>query len=192
MISEAKLPQAIKELPQNTSGIFKDSYVLDFLNLPEVHQEKDLQGALVANLRKFLLELGDGFAFIGEKVRVQVGNKDFILDLLFFHRDLQCMVAFELKTTDFEPAHLGQLSFYIEALGRQQKREHENPAIGVLLCRSKDDEVVELALSSTLSPALVSEYETKLISKELLRQKMGGVMQCWRSRKKSEGVGSWD
>lgn len=172
MLSNTKLSPVVRELPQDVTGVFKDSYTFDFLDLPDQHLEKDLQSALVANLRKFLLELGSGFTFVGEKVRVQVGNKDFELDLLFFHRDLQCMVAFELKTGDFEPSHLGQLSFYLEALDRQQKRPHENPTIGVLLCKSKDDEVVELALSTALSPALVSEYETKLIPRKLLREKL--------------------
>lgn len=172
MLANQKLSPVVRELPQDVIGVFKDSYSLEFLGLPEHHIEKDLQSALVANLCKFLLELGDGFTFIGEKVRVQVGNKDFELDLLFFHRDLQCLVAFELKTGDFEPAHLGQLSFYLEALDRQNKRPHENPTIGVLLCKSKDDEVVEVALSRTLAPALVSEYQTKMIPKELLKQKL--------------------
>jgi predicted nuclease of restriction endonuclease-like (RecB) superfamily len=172
VLSDKKLSPTVRELPQDVFGIFKDSYSLEFLGLPEQHLEKDLQSALVENLRKFLLELGDGFTYIGEKVRVQVGNKDFELDLLFFHRDLQCMVAFELKTGDFEPSHLGQLSFYLEALDRQKKRPHENPTIGVLLCKSKDDEVVEVALSRTLAPALVSDYQTKMIPKELLKRKL--------------------
>ncbi len=171
-LADAKLTTAVRELPQDVTGIFKDSYLVNFANLSEPHLEKDLQSSLVANLRDFLLELGRGFTFVGEKVRVQVGNKDFELDLLFYHRDLQCLVAFELKTGDFEPAHLGQLSFYLEALDRQEKRPHENPSIGVLLCRTKDDEVVEIALSRTLSPALVAEYETRLIDKDLLRRKM--------------------
>jgi DNA recombination-dependent growth factor C len=92
--------------------------------------------------------------------------------LLFYHRDLQCLVAFELKTGKFEPSQLGQLAFYLEALDRDRKRPHENPSIGVLLCRTKDDEVVEYALNRTLSPALVAEYEHKLLPKELLKQKM--------------------
>lgn len=117
------------------------------------------------------MELGDGFAFVGEKVRVQVGNQDFELDLLFYHRDLQCLVAFELKTGRFQPEHMGKLSFYLEALDRDRKRPH-NPSIGVLLCRTKDDEVVEYTLSRHLSPALVAQYETQMISRELLRQKL--------------------
>lgn len=172
MLADLKLAPPVRELHQDIVGTFKDTYLLDFLNLPEPHLEADLQNALIKNLRKFLLELGDGFAFVGEKVRVQVGNRDFELDLLFYHRDLQCLVAFELKTGQFEPSHLGQLSFYLEALDRDRKRPHENPSIGVLLCQRKDDEVVEYALSRHLSPALVAEYETKMIPRQLLREKL--------------------
>lgn len=172
MLADLKLAPPVRELHQDVAGTFKDTYLLDFLNLPEPHLEADLQAALLHNLRKFLLELGDGFAFVGEKVRIQVGNRDFELDLLFYHRDLQCLVAFELKTGQLEPAHLGQLSFYLEALDRDRKRPHENPSIGVLLCRRKDDEVVEYALSRNLSPALVAEYETKMIPRQILREKL--------------------
>ena len=172
VLADLKLAPPVRVLDPDVTGTFKDSYLLDFLNLPEPHLEADLQAALLQNLRKFLLELGDGFAFVGEKVRIQVGNRDFEIDLLFFHRDLQCLVAFELKTGQFEPSHLGQLSFYLEALDRDRKRPHENPSIGVLLCRRKDDEVVEYALSRHLSPALVAEYETKMIPKQLLQQKL--------------------
>lgn len=172
MLADLKLAPPVRELHQDAAGTFKDTYLLDFLNLPEPHLEADLQAALLHNLWKFLLELGDGFAFVGEKVRIQVGNRDFELDLLFYHRDLQCLVAFELKTGQFEPSHLGQLSFYLESLDRDRKRPHENPSIGVLLCRRKDDEVVEYALSRHLSPALVAEYETKMIPRQILREKL--------------------
>jgi predicted nuclease of restriction endonuclease-like (RecB) superfamily len=172
MLSDAKLSPAVREIHPDIDGVFKDHYLLDFLNLPKPYIEKDLQSQLVANLRSFLLELGGGFTFVGEKVRLEVGQRNFELDLLFFHRDLQCLVAFELKTGQFEPTHIGQLSFYLEALDREHKRPHENPSIGVLLCKSKDEEVVELALNATLSPALVSEYETKMISRTLLKQKL--------------------
>ena len=172
MLSELKLATALRVLPENATGVFKDSYLLDFLDLPDTHSEADLQTGLLRYLRKFLMELGDGFAFVGEKVRVQVGNQDFELDLLFFHRDLQCLVAFELKTGRFEPEHTGKLAFYLEALDRDRKRPHENPSIGVLLCRTKDDEVVEYAMNRHLSPALVTQYETQMIPKAMLRQKL--------------------
>ena len=167
-LASKKLAPAVRDLPQDATGVFKDSYLLDFLDLPERHKEAELQAGLLHNLRKFLMELGDGFAFVGEKVRVQVGNQDFELDLLFYHRDLQCLVAFELKAGRFEPEHLGKLSFYLEALDRDRKRPHENPSIGVLLCRTKDDEVVEYAMSRHISPALVAP--TKIILRQCLEQ----------------------
>lgn len=171
-LADRKTPRIAKERPLPMVGVFKDSYTLDFLDLPDRHFEADLQASIVANLRRFLLELGNGFSYVGEKVRLQVGQRDFEIDLLFYHRDLRCLVAFELKTGAFEPEHLGQLSFYLEALDRDHRRPHENPSIGVLLCRRKDDEVVEFALNRTLSPAVVAEYETKLVPRELLRRKL--------------------
>ncbi len=187
-LADQKLSAVLRELPQNPGGVFKDPYLLDFLDLPEPHAEADLQRAMVQNLRRFLMELGDGFAFVGEKVRLQVGQRDFELDLLFYHRDLQCLVAFELKTGQFEPEHLGQLSFYLEALDRDRKRKHENPSIGVLLCRRKDDDVVEYALQRHLSPALVAEYETRMIPRELLRQKL----HEWRELLEARGAEALD
>lgn len=157
--------------------VFKDSYLLDFLDLPEPFDEHDLQKGLVRNLKRFLLELGRDFCFVGEQYRLQVGGKDFLLDLLFYHRELRCLVAFELKIEDFKPGHLGQLSFYLEALDRDVRKPHENPSVGVLLCKSKDREVVEYALNRTLSPALVAEYETKLPNRDLLLAKLHELLQ---------------
>lgn len=136
-LADQKLSTIIKELPQSTTGIFKDSYVFDFLGLPTPHQEKDLQQALVSSLKDFILELGVGFSYVGQEYRLQVGNDDFFIDLLFFHRKLQSLVAFELKTTKFKPEHMGQLEFYLEALDRDVKLPHEAPSIGILLCREK-------------------------------------------------------
>jgi hypothetical protein len=103
---------------------------------------------------------------------VQVGMKDFFLDLLFYHRELRCLVAFELKIDEFKPEYLGKLSFYLEALDRDVKKSHENPSIGIILCKGKDDEVVEYALSRTLSPAAIADYTTKLPDKRLLQDKL--------------------
>jgi len=172
LLAQNSLSEIVKTLPQNVDNIFKDSYVFEFLDLPTQHKEKDLQTALVNSLKEFILEIGSGFSFIGQEYRVQVGNDDFFIDLLFFHRKLQCLVAFELKTTKFKPQHLGQLEFYLEALDRDVKLPQENPSIGVLLCREKDTEVVEYALSRSVSPAVISDYETQLIPKELLRKKL--------------------
>ena len=118
------------------------------------------------------LELGKDFLFIGEQYKLQVGKSDFFIDLLFFHRGLQCLVAFELKADRFKPAHLGQLNFYLEAIDRDVKKPNENPSIGVLLCKDKDNEVVEYSLSRSMSPTLVAEYKTQLPDKKVLQQKL--------------------
>ncbi|WP_415249214.1 PDDEXK nuclease domain-containing protein [Sulfurimonas sp.] len=140
---------------------------------------KDLQKALLGSLKEFILELGVGFAFIGEEYRLEVGDDDFYIDLLFYHRDLKCLVAFELKIGKFKPSDLGQLEFYLEVLDRDVKRDDENPSIGILLCRKKNDEVVKYALSRSLSPTVVSEYETKLIPKKVLQDKMNELYELY-------------
>lgn len=168
---------AVQELVPNAQEIFRDTYTLEFLGLPPKHDEKDLRKALVRNMKQFILELGKDFIFIDEEYRVQVGNSDFFIDLLFYHRELQCLVAFELKTGKFEPKHLGQLNFYLEALDRDVKKEKENPSIGILLCRDKDDDVVEYALSRSLSPAMVAEYKLHLPDKKVLQQRIKALLE---------------
>ena len=132
----------------------------------------DLHQGLLEKLKHFLLELGRDFCFVGSEFPVQVGKRDFALDLLFYHRGLNALVAIELKVDRFEPEHLGKLNFYLEALDRDHKKPHENPSIGVLLCASKDDEVVEYALSRSLSPTLIAQYQTQLPDKKLLQAKL--------------------
>lgn len=161
-----------RQLHPDVAGIFKDSYVVEFLGLPQGHAEADLHRALLGRLKDFLSELGRDFCFIGSEYPLQVGGRDFALDLLFFHRGLNSLVAIELKVGRFEPEYLGKLNFYLEALDRDVKKHHERPAIGVLLCASKDDEVVEYALSRSTSPALIAEYQTQLPDKALLRAKL--------------------
>lgn len=170
--SPAQASAAVAALRPDAAGAFKDSYLLEFLDLPQPHSERDLRRGLVADLRRFLLELGRDFCFVGEEYRVQVGAKDFFIDLLCFHRGMSCLVAFELKVGEFTPGDLGQLSFYLEALDRDHRRPHEKPAIGVLLCAGKDRDVVEYALSRTLSPALVADYRTAMPDKALLEAKL--------------------
>lgn len=126
----------------------------------------------LTNLGRFIAELGRDFCFVGSQFPIQVGGQDFSLDLLFFHRGLNCLVAIELKAARFEPEHLGKLNFYLEALDRDVCKPHENPSIGLLLCATKDSEVVEYALSRSLSPAMIAEYETQLPDKKLLRAKL--------------------
>lgn len=172
MIGNPKLSTVLRESNHDLSNTFKDSYVFEFLNLPEPHSESELQRGLVRQIKNFILELGKDFLFISKEYKLQVGNSDFFIDLLFYHRGLQCLVAFELKADKFKPDHLGQLNFYLEALDRDVKKPNENPSIGVLLCKDKDSEVVEYALSRSLSPTMVSEYKTQLPDKKLLQQKL--------------------
>lgn len=126
-------------------------------------------------MKEFILELGKDFLFFGQEYKLQVGNSDFYIDLLFYHRTLQCLVAFELKAGKFKPEHLGQLNFYLEALDRDVKKPHENPSIGILLCKDKDNEVVEYSLSRSLSPTMVAQYKTQLPDKKLLQGKINEI-----------------
>lgn len=159
------------------SQIFRDKYIFEFLELPEPYSEDDLQKGLVRRLKQFILEIGRDFTFIGEEYRIQVGMTDHFLDLLFFHRELHCLVVFELKVVPFQPEFLGKLNFYLEMLDREVKKSYENPSIGVLLCTAKNNEVVEIALSRNLSPTLIAEYETKLIDRDLLQRMLHEWME---------------
>lgn len=167
-----KVSPAVRQIHPTALEELKNAYSLEFLSLPGEHSEADLHGALLRHLGRFLTELGRDFCFVGSEYPVQVGNQDFAIDLVLFHRGLQCLVAFELKVEKFRPADLGQLSFYVEALDRDVRKSHERASIGVLLCATKDDEVVEYALARTTSPTLVAEYQTLLPPKELLRAKL--------------------
>jgi predicted nuclease of restriction endonuclease-like (RecB) superfamily len=172
VLNPPKVSTALTEIHPGAASVFKDAYVVEFLGLPREHSEADLHGALLRHLTRFLVEMGRDFCFVGTEYPLQVGGRDFALDLLFFHRGLNALVAIELKAGCFEPEHLGKLNFYLEALDRDVRKPHERPSIGVLLCATKDDEVVEYALSRSLSPTLIAEYETKLPAKALLRAKL--------------------
>ncbi|WP_025809479.1 PDDEXK nuclease domain-containing protein [Pseudomonas chlororaphis] len=168
----AKVSTALRQIHPDALKVFKDAYVVEFLDLAQGHSESDLHSGLVQQLKDFLIEMGRDFCFVASRYPLQVGGRDFVLDLLLFHRGLNCLVAIELKVGRFEPEHLGKLDFYLEALDRQVRKPHENPALGVLLCASKDDEVVEYALNRSLSPALIAEYQTQLPDKKLLQAKL--------------------
>ena len=163
------LPESVKKLGENP---FLDSYVMEFLNLPNEFHENDLRKALIRNMKDFILELGKDFTFIDEEYKVQVGGDDFRIDLLFYHRGLQCLVAIELKIGKFKPEYISKLDFYLEALDRQVKKDNENPSVGLLLCAAKNDEVVEYAMSRTMSPMLVSQYQLQLPDKAVLEKKL--------------------
>lgn len=172
VLSPPKVSPLVTQTYPTGMNIFKDAYMVEFLGLSDGHTEADLHQGLVSQLKDFLIELGRDFCFVGSEYPLQVGGRDFALDLLLFHRGLNCLIAIELKVGRFEPEYLGKLAFYLEALDRDVRKPHEHPAIGVLLCASKDDEVVEYSLSRTLSPALIAEYQTQLPDKKLLREKL--------------------
>ena len=172
MIGNSKLSPPVREILDAEKNVFKDSYVFEFLSLPEPHSEADLQKGLLRQMKNFIIELGKDFIFIGEEFKLQVGASDFYIDLLFFHRGLQCLIAIELKADKFRPEHIGQLNFYLEALDRDVKKPNENPSIGILLCKDKDNEVVEYSLSRNLSTTMVSEYKTQLPEKRILQNKL--------------------
>lgn len=170
MLSREKvLPEPIKGLKENP---FMDTYIIEFLDMPKIYREQDFRKALIKNMKDFILELGKDFTFIDEEYKVQIGGEDFVIDLLFFHRGLQCLVAFELKIGKFKPEYVSKMDFYLEALDRQKKKEHENPSVGLILCASKNDEVVEYAMSRSMSPMLVSEYKLQLPDKKILERKL--------------------
>lgn len=171
-ISDIKLSSALRELSPEVESSFRDNYVLEFLELPHGFAEKDMRSAIVQNLKKFILEFGKDLTFAGEEYRIQVGNNDYFIDLLFFHRGLRCLVPIELKIDEFKPEYLGKMNFYLEALDRDVKKNHENPSVGILLCASKDNDVVEYALSRNISLTMIAEYHTKLIGKNLLENKL--------------------
>ena len=163
---------------QISSGLYERTMLNDIklsASAKELHPDitaNCLKKGLVKQMKDFILELGKDFLFVDEEYRVQVGNSDFYIDLLFYHRGLQCLVAFELKADKFRPEYIGQLDFYLEALDRDVRKPNENPSIGILLCKDKDNEVVEYALSRSLSPTMVAEYQTQLPDKKMLQKKL--------------------
>lgn len=170
MLSKDKvLPEPVKNLKENP---FLDSYVIEFLDLPQNFKEVDLRKGLIKNMKDFILEVGKDFTFVDEEYKVQVGGEDYRIDLLFFHRGLQCLVAFELKIGKFKPEYISKMDFYLEALDRQKKKDNENPSVGMILCAAKDDEVVEYAMSRTMSPMMVAEYKLQLPDKKVLQKKL--------------------
>lgn len=181
VLRPVKLSTALREVHPQAAEFFKDAYIFEFLGLAQDHSEDDLHSGLLRNLGRFITELGRDFCFIGSEYPVQVGGRDFALDLLFFHRGLMSLVAIELKVDEFQPEHLGKLEFYLEALDRDVRKPHERPSIGMLLCATKDTEVVEYALSRSVSPTLIAEYQPMLPDKALLRAKLHELYQLLAS-----------
>lgn len=151
---------------------FLDTYSLEFLDLPNNFSENDLKKSIIKNMKEFILEIGKDFTFIGDEYRLQVGNHDFYIDLLFYNRALSCLVAFELKLGEFKAEYLGKMNLYLAALDKDIKKPQENPSVGIILCSSKDEEVVKYSLSRNMSKTLILEYKLKLPDKKILETKL--------------------
>ena len=164
-------PKLLSQYP-NSNYILKDKAIIDFLNLPEKHNEHHLHKGLLEHMKEFILEMGKDFLFMESEYGVQVGGSTKRIDLLFYHRALQCLVAIELKAVGFEPEFVGKMDMYLEALDRDIKRDNENPSIGIILCPSADRSMVEYTLSRSLSPTMVAEYQRKLIPQEVMQRSL--------------------
>ena len=189
MLSDGKANESIEKATgeedyPNTRLL--DTYSLEFLDLPSEFLEKDLKKAIIANMKKFILEIGKDFTYVGEEYRIQVGDEDFYIDLLFYNRTLNCLVAFELKTEKFKPEYISKMDFYLEALDRQEKKKNENPSVGIILCASKNEQVVEYTMSRSMSPTMVSEYTVNLIDKKLLENKLKEIKDMVEENKERE------
>jgi predicted nuclease of restriction endonuclease-like (RecB) superfamily len=181
---DVSLPKPQSDLARES---LKDPYRLDFLGLSKEAGEREIENALVKHVTEFLLELGAGFAFVGRQVLLDVGGDEFFIDLLFYHLKLRCYVVVELKGGKFKPEHLGQLGFYLTAIDRQVKSEHDNPSIGLLLCKSKNKIVAEYALGDKTQPMGIAEYkllealpaelQTSLPSIEQIERELSGDMK---------------
>ena len=168
----ASLPKPQSDLARQT---LKDPYIFDFLTMSKDYDERELGKSLVEHITHFLLELGAGFAYIGRQVPLQVGERDFFIDLLFYHTRLHCYVVIELKTADFEPEHAGKLNFYIKAIDEQLRKEGDQPTIGILLCKNRDKVVAEYALSDIHKPIGVSEYQLTQLLPENLKSSLPSI-----------------
>ena len=162
----------LREKYPNIDFVLKDKAIVDFLDLPQKHNEHHLHKGLLEHMKEFILELGKDFLFVESEFAVQVGGSIRRIDLLFYHRALQCLVAIELKTVDFEPEFVGKMDMYLEALDRDVRRDNENPSIGIILCPSADRSMVEYTLSRSLSPTMVAEYQSKLIPQEVMQRSL--------------------
>lgn len=162
-------PQLLRDYP-SSEYMLKDKALVDFLGLPAKHNEHHLHKGLLEHMKEFILELGKDFLFVDSEYGVQVGGSTKRIDLLFYHRALQCLVAIELKAVGFQPEFVGKMDMYLEALDRDVKRDNENPSIGIILCPSADRSMVEYTLSRSLSPTMVAEYQRKLIPQEVMRK----------------------
>lgn len=177
----AKLPKPESEMAQQ---VLKDPYILDFLGLQEDFLEREMEEAIVKHITKFLLELGVGFAFVGRQYHLDIGDEDFYLDLLFYHLDLRCYVAIDLKTQKFKPEYTGKMNFYLSVLDDIVKKEHDNPSIGIILCKDKNKVLAEYALKDINKPIGISQYELTRVIPENFQSALPSIEDLERELKK--------
>lgn len=163
---------SLENKQKNSKMKMLDLYSLEFLNLPSKYTEYDFKKAILNHMKDFILEIGKDYTFIEEEYKVHIGNKNFYIDLLFYNRALSCLVAFELKIGEFKAEYLGKMNLYLEALDKSVKKSHENPSVGIILCSSKNQEIVKYSLNKNMSKTLIAEYKLKLIDKKLLESKL--------------------
>ena len=178
------LPAPNSDLAQQT---LKDPYIFDFLQLTGDYKERDIENQLTHHITRFLLELGKGFAFVGKQYNMQLNEKEYFIDLLFYHIPMQCYVVVELKNRDFEPEFAGKLNFYLTLVDKTMKRPNENPTIGILLCRGKDNLEVEYALQDIHKPMGVSEFDLEKTLPENLKSSLPSIEELEEELKKIEG-----
>jgi len=178
------LPDVQSELAKE---MLKDPYNFDFLTLTENFREKEFEDALVTNITRFLLELGQGFAYLGRQFPIQIGSKERNIDLLFYHLKLRCYVVIELKVKEFEPEYAGKLSYYVTAVNHQLKQNCDNPSIGLLICKTKDNVDVQYALESCTQPVGVSEYKLSKLVPDNLKSSLPSIAEI-EDRLKGENL----
>lgn len=177
------LPEPQSDLAKET---LKDPYNFDFLTLTENYKERELEDALIDNITKFLLELGQGFAYIGRQVPVTVGTKELYIDLLFYHLELRCYVVVELKAREFEAAYAGQLGVYVSAINHQRKKEWDNPTIGLVICKTKDNILAEYAVEGSSQPIGISEYHLSKLMPEDFKSSLPSIQEIEETLKEME------
>jgi predicted nuclease of restriction endonuclease-like (RecB) superfamily len=186
-LARQELDSLRSEDRQSPDLVFRDPYILDFLGLEDRYLEKDLEDAILREMECFLLELGNGFAFIGRQIRIQIDDDDYYIDLLFFHRGLNRLIAIDLKLGDFKAEHKGQMELYLRWLDKHERRPSEDEPLGIILCAGKKQEQIEL-LELGRSGIHVAEYLTVLPPKDVLKQKLHEAIALSRQRLENAGV----
>ncbi|OCK50548.1 hypothetical protein BA768_05200 [Chryseobacterium sp. CBo1] len=177
-----------KTLPDYESDLIretlKDPYIFDFINITENYKERELENALTENISKFLIELGNGFAFVGKQVEISIGNQSFFIDLLFYHIKLKRYVVIELKTGHFEPEFAGKLNFYVTAVDKQLRDENDNATVGMIICKDKNEIIAEYSLTDLHKPLGISSYELKKVLPENLKSHLPSIEEVENELKK--------